>query len=139
MDKSVLLDYVDTCMLIRETEREIELLKSRRRDIAQEVVSGSNPEFPFEKRSFTVTGTLYSFEDDRKLQKAEAILDHRLIELQEKKLKVEEWMNTVPSRMQRIIRYRVFQGLPWEAVAGKMGRSATGDSVRMELNNFLKS
>lgn len=139
MDKSVLMDYVDTCMLIKETEREIELLKSKRRDIAQEVVTGSNPEFPYEKRTFKVTGTLYSFEDDRRLMKAEAILDHRLIEMQEKKLQVEEWMNTIPSRIQRIIRYRIFQGLPWETVADRMGRNSSGDAIRMELNNFLKN
>jgi len=139
MDKSILSDYIDTCMLIKETEREIAQLRSKRNNIVQDVVSGSNPEFPFEKRSIKVSSNTFSFSDDRKLARAEDILDHRLVEMEEKKLAVEEWMNGIPCRMQRIIRYRIFQGLPWEVVADKMGRNATGDSIRMELNNFLKS
>lgn len=51
---------------------------------------------------------------------------------------MDEWLLTVPIRMQRIIRYRYLEGLAWEQVAARMGRRATADSVRMELNNFLK-
>ena len=47
-------------------------------------------------------------------------------------------MNTIPQRMQRIIRYRIFEELPWGQVAIKMGRRATADSVRMEYTNFMK-
>lgn len=48
-------------------------------------------------------------------------------------------MLTIPQRMQRIIRYRVFEELSWNEVAIRMGRKATADSVRMEYTNFMKS
>jgi DNA-directed RNA polymerase specialized sigma24 family protein len=54
------------------------------------------------------------------------------------KLQVEEWMLTIPSRMQRIIRYRYLEGMTWEKVAVRIGRRATGESVRKEFENFLK-
>ena len=47
-------------------------------------------------------------------------------------------MNTIPVRMQRIIQYKIFENLSWEEVAKKMGRKATGNSLRMELERFLK-
>ena len=40
--------------------------------------------------------------------------------------------------MQRIIRYKIFEGMTWEQVAVKMGRKATADSVRMEMERFLR-
>ena len=50
---------------------------------------------------------------------------------------VEVWINTIPVRMQRIIRYRIFEGMTWEQVAIRMGRGATGDSVRVEYVRFM--
>ena len=46
-------------------------------------------------------------------------------------------MLTIPQRMQRIIRYRVFEEMPWNEVAIRMGRNATADSVRMEYIRFM--
>ena len=40
--------------------------------------------------------------------------------------------------MQRIIRYRYLEGLTWEQVAMRMGRRATADSVRKELERFFE-
>ena len=61
-----------------------------------------------------------------------------MIKAEQVKLQVEEWMLTIPSRMQRIIRYRYLEGMSWGQVAIKMGRKASADSVRMELERFLK-
>ena len=69
----------------------------------------------------------------------EAILQERLQKAEEIKRQVEAWMLTIPQRMQRIIRYRVFEELSWNEVAIRMGRKATADSVRMEYTNFMKS
>ena len=51
--------------------------------------------------------------------------------------KAEQYMNTIPVRMQRIIRYKYFEGMSWEQVADRIGRMATGDSVRMEVDRFF--
>lgn len=55
------------------------------------------------------------------------------------KLQVEAWMNTIPQRMQRIIRMKFFEEKTWGEVAARLGRKATADSVRMEFNNFMSA
>ena len=67
------------------------------------------------------------------------MLERRKANAEKIKQNVEEWMLTIPARMQRIIRWKFFEDLTWEEVAVKMGRKATGDSVRKEFDNFMKA
>ena len=68
----------------------------------------------------------------------EKVLKKRKADAEKIKTKVEEWMNTLPVRMQRIIRYKVFEGMTWQQVAKKIGRKATEESVKKEFQRFLK-
>ncbi len=81
---------------------------------------------------------MYGYEADRNLHRQEQILEERKKQANEIKIRTEAWMNTIPVRMQRIIQYKIFENLSWEEVAKKMGRKATGNSLRMELERFLK-
>ena len=47
MDKRVLEEYIDACEVIKDAEEEIRKLESKKRITANETVSGSNPEFPY--------------------------------------------------------------------------------------------
>ena len=38
--------------------------------------------------------------------------------------------------MQRIIKYKIFEGDSWEETARRIGRNATGDSVKKEYQRF---
>ena len=138
MDKQILKDYVDACELIKETEQDIKRLKKKKSTIVQTVVKGSNPEYPYQPQHFGISGTAYTYQDDTQLRMEEKLLEERKANAEKVKLQVEAYMNTIPMRMQRIIRYRFFEGLSWERVADRIGRKATGDSVRMEFNNFLE-
>lgn len=138
MDKAILEDYIDACEQIKETEKEIGALKKKRKTIIQTNVSGSNPNFPYEKKHFKIQGTAITVREDSRLRQQEKILEERKENAERLKQQVEEWLNTIPNRMQRIIRYKIFEGRNWEQVATKIGRKATGDSVRMEFNKFMK-
>lgn len=137
MDKKVLSDYIDACEFIKETEAEIKKLEKRRR-IVQDKVKGSNPEFPYEERSFSLQGMTETLAEAGRLARERQILEDQKAEAEELKLQVEEWMQEIPFRMQRIIRYKFFKELTWEEVATLMGRKYTADAVRMEFNNFMK-
>ena len=137
MDKKVLSDYIDACEFIKETEAEIKKLEKRRR-IVQDKVRGSNPEFPYEERSFSLHGTTETLAEAGRLARERQILEDQKAEAEELKLQVEEWMQEIPFRMQRIIRYAIFQKLSWGEVAIKLGRKATADSVRKEFERFLE-
>ena len=137
MDKQILNDYIEACALIKEIETEIRKLKKKRKTVIQTNVSGSNPEFPYNPQHFKVEGTTFTYIDDGKLRFEEKLLEEHKARAEEIKLQVEQWMLTIPLRMQRIIRFRVFQKLSWEEVAVKMGRNATEGSVKMEFQRFM--
>lgn len=138
MDKHILDQYIDACALIEETEKDIQKLRQKKRTVIQTNVSGSNPDFPYNPQHFKIQGTTFTFREESQLQMEEKILDQRKADAEKIKIQVEEWMNTIPQRMQRIIRYKVFKGMTWQQVAQRMGRDATKDSVRMEFNNFME-
>ncbi len=138
VDKKILNDYIDACENIKETEAEIRELNKRKKTIIQTNVTGSNPDFPYEKQHFKIQGMQFSYSDERALSLYKKTLEERKNNAQELKVQVEQWLNTIPNRMQRIIRYKIFEEMTWEQVAVRIGRKATADSIRMEFNNFMK-
>ena len=138
MDKKILNDYIDACELIKETEKDIRRLKKKRKTVIQTNVKGSNPRFPYQEQHFRVQGTAFTYQDDGNLRLEEKLLEQRKENAEKIKRQVEEWMLTIPIRMQRIIRYKIFEEMTWEQVAAKIGRKATGDSVRMEFERFMR-
>lgn len=127
--KEKLRQYVDACELIGETEEQIR--RSKKRRTVRDSVSGSNPEFPYQKQSFVVEGEAGGEQDEWNLMRKKA-------EAEDLKTEVEAWMDTIPLRMQRIIRLRLFEHLSWNDVAAELGRGATGDGIRMEYRRFFE-
>ena len=137
MDKNILDQYMDACALIKETEADIQELKKRKR-VVQDSFKGSNPEFPYQSQSFHIEGTTERTGDWSLLAAEQRILADRKANAAKIKTEVEAWMNTIPQRMQRIIRMKIFKNLEWERIADEIGRGATGDSVRKEFERFIK-
>lgn len=138
VDKKILEDYIDACAVLEQTEESIKKLKRKQKTIVKTNVEGSNPEWPYEKRHFTIQGTSFTYRDEGQLRIEEQLKERQKKDAAELKLMVEEWMLTIPFRMRRIIEYKFFHELTWEEVAKLMGRKCTGDSLRMEFNNFMK-
>lgn len=138
MNKKILQEYIDACELIKDTEKDINRLRQKRKTIIQTSVRGSSRDFPYTEQRFRVEGTAFSALDDSRLRQEERILEQQKANAEKIKLQVEEWMLTIPTRMQRIIRYRYIEELPWDQVAAKMGRKATADNIRKELERFLE-
>lgn len=138
MDKSILYQYIDACELVKDTEREIERIRRRKREIVTDKVKMSDYEFPFGQISYTIHGIPRDGQEQKKLDQQEALLEKRKAAAEVIKLQVEEWMETIPLRMQRIIRYKIFEGMTWAQVATRMGRKATADSVKKEFQRFME-
>ena len=138
MEKEILKEYVDACKLVEETEEDIKRLKKKRQSIIQTNVSGSNPEFPYQQKHFHIEGMAFTYQDDKQLRMEEQLLEKRKAEAEKIKLQVQQWMNGLSKRMQRIIRLRFFEDMPWEDVAKEMGRKATADSIRKEFERILE-
>lgn len=138
MNKDLLKQYIDAKELIKETEAEIRRLENRKKQKTQDIVSGSNSEFPFQAKHFVIQGTPYSMRDTSRETEERILLQERKEKAEDLRLQVEAWMNTIPFRLQRIIKYRVFEEMSWQQVAEKMGRKATEDSVKKEYQRFFK-
>lgn len=139
MDKSILNDYIDACELIKETEDDIRKLKKKRKTIVQDSVKGSMQEFPYAAQNYHIEGLSYSAVNGTgRLDEEELRLIERKERAAEIKLQVDIWMNTLPRRIQRIIRYKIFQRLSWEETAKRMGRGATANSVKKEYQRFME-
>ena len=138
MDKQILSDYIDACELVKETEKDILRLNQKKKTIIQEKVKGSMHEFPYTEQNFKIQGSAYSTEDDDCLRREEDLLKKRKSNAEWIKVQVEEWMLTIPMRMQRIIRYKFFEGISWEKVAEKMGKNVNENSIKKEFERYKK-
>ena len=138
MDKDILKQYIDACEAVKETEEQIRQLQKNRKTVVVDSVKGSMHDFPFAEKTFRTEGISYStVVDQGRLDREELILEERKAAAAQIKSQVEAWLNTIPVRMQRIIRYRDFEGLTWRQVAMKMGRKATEEGVRKEYQRFF--
>ena len=139
MEKRILIDYIDACKIVEETKEEIRKLKKNRKRILTDTVKGSSHDFPYTLQTYRTEGLAYSVvKNPDELNRLEETLKERLQNAEKIKHDVEVWLNTIPMRMQRIIRYKIFEGLTWAEVAIRMGRKATPDGIRKEYENFMK-
>lgn len=140
MDKEILEQYIDACELIKDTKEEIGKLRKRRRQIQKDSVKGSSHEFPYTLQTYHLEGLGYAaVKDPDELERMEVLLEERIRNAEKIKRQVEAWLNTVSPRMQRIIRYRIFEELTWAQVAVKMGRKATEEGIRKEFIRFMEN
>ena len=120
MNKNMLIDYVDACELLRETEEEIQKARRRRESVISDLVKE-----PLQN--------LVNMDTEEK------ILEERKAGAVRTMIEVEAWMNKIPSRMQRIVRYKIFKEMTWREVAVRIGRNATAESVKKEFQRFMDS
>ena len=121
MDKKLLSDYIDACELIRETEQQTRRLQDKQSETTQDSVRGSNPEFPYNAQHFKIEGTTFSMRDDTRLLEKKKMLADRRAAAEETRVQVERWMVTIQARMQRIIRWKIFEGTYIGRDGGKAG------------------
>lgn len=140
LDKQILNDYIDACAQVKETKEALLKLHKAKKRRELDAVKGSSHEFPYTAQTFHIEGIAYPLvQDPGEEDRLEEILRERLRNAERIKHDVEAWLNTISMRMQRIIRYRIFEELPWAEVAARMGRKATPDGIRKEYENFMKA
>lgn len=138
MDKQILKDYIDACAQVKETKDALQKLQKAKKRREQDAVKGSSHEFPYTAQTFHIEGIAYPLvQDPGEEDRLEEILRERLRNAEKIKHDVEVWMNTISMRMQRIIRYKIFEELTWNEVAERMGRKATELSIKKEYQRFM--
>ena len=140
MDKRILNDYIDACAQVKETKEALLKLRKAKKRREQDAVKGSSHEFLYTAQTFHIEGIAYPLvQDPGEEDHLEEILRERLRNAERIKHDVEAWLNTIPMRMQRIIKYKIFEDLTWAEVAKRMGRKATELSVKKEYQRFMNA
>lgn len=114
--KELLKQYNSILEEIKELNREIERLEKK--EIRHEIdkVKGSNAEFPYQPRSFTIEGYNIMEEEQnlKRILTKKNILYKRKTKCEDLKLQIEEFINTIPDSLtRRVFRYRYIDGLEW--------------------------
>ena len=143
MDKRSLGAYLAAKKILEDTEKALEGLHARGTQAEHDVVRGSMQEHPYTMRSYQVEGTFsLSPEGARQERHLEKLLEERKKDTQEKRDELEATVNRMVlmnPHAALIVKYRYMDGLTWEQTAKKLKGGATKESVRKELNRFLKN
>lgn len=137
LNKDILMDYIDACELVKETEADIQ--KLRKTEMVHDKVSGSNPDFPFQAQNFNISGQVEHYMESSELEKEKQLLQDRMVKARYKKIMVEKWMANAPARIQRLVRLKYFERLSWEQVAERLGGNSSGESIKKEFQRFMKN
>ena len=137
IDKNVLQEYNDLCAQVLETEAQLKKMIAAENEVLHDSVKGSNPEYPYEPITFHISGIarLVSSNDVKEMR---GILTERRNAVKRKRMEVEAWVNTIPVRMQRIVRMKYIDNMTWQEVADRLNRGVSGDAVRKEFTVFLE-
>ena len=131
---------------LRYLSKEIDILKMQIKDLedkaekqtASDVVSGSNPVFPYERRRFHIEGIDLKIYEKR-LRRLRHKLNKRMEQLIKQRELLETYIASIDDSMIRLIlTLRYVEGLSWRQVAHRIGGGNTPDSVRKMHDRFLK-
>ncbi len=135
----------------RYLETEINLLQQEYDGLAAKLfevtdaVSGSEPEYPYLKRTITIKGLPFDLSDaELAICKPElAALAAQLAQYKQACIALRrgltEQIARIPdSEMRLILTLRYIEGYTWSSVAAKIGGAATEESVKKYCQRFLK-
>lgn len=131
MDRQIIYEYEDARAIEKATEEELQRLRSG--STVCDKVTGSNPDFPYNPQSFSVSG----IPEDEYLAKREKVLQDRLLKARETRINAESVINSAPLRIQRIINLKIMRNLSWMEVATIM-HARSGESIRAEFRRWMK-
>ncbi len=127
---------------LKYLKSEIKMLREQidnlRAGIVSDVVEGSESEFPYVKRRFTITG-IDCKKYERKSKRLQKRLQRRVDDLMDLLEEINEYIADIDdSLLRQIVYLRHVNGLTWEQVAANIGGGNTGDGVRMMHDRYFK-
>ena len=126
---------------LKHIQGEINLLEKAIAKIDYEYVTdsvkGSSKHFPFVEHSIMITGADVKGHD-RKARRLKAQLERRKEELLDKRVEIEEFIDTIDdSFIRQIIALRYINDFSWQQIACSIGGGNAADGVRKQHDRFL--
>jgi len=124
-EKELLKQYNSLLEEIKELRTDIERLEKKEIKYEIDKVKGSNSEFPYQPRSFTIEGYNIIEEEQhlKRILTKKNILARRKSKCEDIKLDIEEFIDTIPDSLtRRVFRYRYIDNLSWTVIAMRMNK-----------------
>lgn len=116
--KETLRQYNSIREEIKELRREIAKLE-RQEKYATDKVTGSDNQFPYAKKHFTITGIV----ENKNLIRKKEILINRLEKCEEIKIEIDRFITEIPdSKTRRIFKYRYIDEMEWLPISMRFGK-----------------
>lgn len=132
--KQTLKQYNSIREEIKELGREIAKLE-RQEKYATDKVTGSDNQFPYAEKHFTISGIV----DDKNLIRKKEILIDRLEKCEKIKIEIDRFITKIPDSLtRRVFRYRYIDELNWQAIAMRIGRVHESYPRRDIHDKYLK-
>ena len=117
--KKLLRQYTDLQQEIKGLEKRIKNLENYK--VEHDKVTGSNPYFPYQPRSFTIEG--YNINEVDRVNKIKQLLIKRKNKCEDMKLEIEEFISNIPdSRTRRVFQYRYIDNMEWLPISRRFGK-----------------
>jgi DNA-directed RNA polymerase specialized sigma24 family protein len=134
-----LKQYVDLKEEIKDLELRIKKLNAKKREAQSDTVVGSNIEFPYNPRVYSITGVNEEAHKE-KLDRLNYILIKRKQRCEDLKLEIEEFISTIPdSKTRRVFTLRYIDGLTWLQIARRIERYDESYPRKMIHDKYLDS
>jgi hypothetical protein len=139
MTKEQLQQYRSLVLEVDILQKRIDKLAYAEQEVQHGFVKGSNPDFPFEAKSFHVSGYNIIADSKRRyrVDKLKIMLKKKQDECQEELLKIQEYINKIPDSTTRVIFNMIYiDGLTQEQVSRKihMDQSRISRRISEQLN-----
>jgi len=117
--KQTLRQYNSIREEIKELRREIARLEKQETRYATDKVVGSDNQFPYAKKHFTITGIV----ENKNLIRKKEILINRLEKCEEIKIEIDRFITEIPdSKTRRIFKYRYIDEMEWLPISMRFGK-----------------
>ena len=117
--REILKQYNSIREEIKELRREIARIEKQKPKHATDKVAGSDSQFPYTEKKFTITGIV----EDRNLIRKKEILINRLEKCEEIKIEIDRFITEIPdSKTRRIFKYRYIDEMEWLPISMRFGK-----------------
>lgn len=116
--KEILKQYNSLQAEIKELRGEIARLEKQKPKYKTDKVTGSDNQFPYAERYFTITGIV----ENKNLIRKKEILIGRLKKCEDIKINIEKFITKIPdSKTRRVFKYRYIDELEWLPISRRIG------------------
>ena len=140
MDKRTLEDYRLLEQQIKVLERQIAEKEHQAAAYEHTVVRGSNPEFPYQPKSFHNQGYNIRYDERRRerVRKLKDKLERQKAEAERCRLEVQEWVAAIPDTTARLIfTYKYVDGLTHRQIGRKLHLDHS--RIGRKIDEYLKN